>query len=1402
MKTLKQITSSLIISTQFFGPVIVLAQSNRPVHSEPSVGNQHLWAHQGLTARLHGNVQPGQASKASVAVVSMYYVSGSYKEDVAKYGKEKARQNIENIQNSVDEYEKYLRRPSQYMGKATKENIDKVKQGYAYVKIGVGIASALVEFIPVVGTARKYVGKASYMAAKGLSKKRTGKAKLEVSAANLSAGITKSLGAASKKTFGFDVTNGPDGLIDSFEQKDINKVLASGAAIKETDQDLSKMQQEMKKVTETSLDFFKDGENFGTLVEDPAFQEFWGLAMEREDFVGLPLLSTGAEFAAKYADLQTQKTVLGFIDEKGMPLMSEESINKIQQATRDLFIQLLAIAQEERRARIEGSLSNASNIASQYSVEADTTKSKMLKDVALNSINITTQLLSLAGKPKEAKRFSILANSVYQASEKLNEFNESVARIQTVTKSIDDVKDQIKKLSQDLASAAKGSEEAIKAATLLTEAEKVQGQLSGSLEALGKLSPVSKFKLTTDFISLGLSLTMALMDTGPSPEQMILDGIAEIRKDIDYLSRTMAQEFKNVDTRLVAIHTDMIKNFDHLHSAMQEANFKLDIVVQNFSALNTRLDRIEESIWNAQVNIGERIAEQTLSDCHKLRQHNAFYPEETQKVLFADCLSQISDVYLGQFSSDKIALKTLTDDLNLAEMTAGLSEDTSEANGFLARLAGFVPSSLFTASNWVSLSKLRTHFDNLAFERDANLGVDDFMAQSGVSKQFQPFENLPNQTMWITGSTLAIEALENNPELRHSATPDSLNVLLDQGIKIQSFYRALVEPEIGLENKMEFESKKNFWNNLVSKLENAYENYTNKLKTEFNRFQDQENVGKFIIGKDFSSQKAQSGREFKLNASERISYPTLQIANEQPEIGGVKLTYAANYEYQDKDKMKQSPETNTYNQSLYVNHEYRHQSAAANDLAIRVTKLEDTSLLSEQEQNTYNRNMETLETILKKLPPEIVAAHNMGFIKLDLFVSEDDFVPDHGIGTSLKVITEVKTSGYSERNGDYDTWTTATLNETKAEEFLNKINVGGGVPSNHGYNTYASPGESRPDAAGRHWPGISVAPLADQRIVTGHLVTTFTGKRRFKLKAVVTENRPNKMPAQSVAFEIHVIDSKSFKQSQTNQSLKQVGNRFVNEQVKAVTRYRANGSQVFTLGHTFEDLHEVVTRQDTEIKFSTNEFPNFEKFCEYIEKEANQVLKARENSFFNALAEAHSKNGSGELKDAYDSLTFSYKLFHKYAEMAFQTKMQEDGFRSLFYGQYALPTPESMIMPVLRTDLKRDLGRRSSYYSKLLSRFSNQVAKNEDSHEGGLSAKQKMTFKMLRDSINEFYSGYSTLGSRQSLSEIDYRVAMLNSLKRDIDIENQILSEVPAIIEEMRRSILQKSTDLGNKKLE
>ena len=111
------------------------------------------------------------------------------------------------------------------------------------------------------------------------------------------------------------------------------------------------------------------------------------------------------------------------------------------------------------------------------------------------------------------------------------------------------------------------------------------------------LTSLAGAALTGNIIGAVMSLLPLFLDSGPSPEQMILDQISALREDVRKLGQRMEDRFDHVDEVLRTIYGQMMAQFDAIKLVLGRVQIDTADIKARLNILSNRLTHLEGGVW-------------------------------------------------------------------------------------------------------------------------------------------------------------------------------------------------------------------------------------------------------------------------------------------------------------------------------------------------------------------------------------------------------------------------------------------------------------------------------------------------------------------------------------------------------------------------------------------------------------------------------------------------------------------------------------------------------------------------------------------------------------------------------------------------------------------------------------
>jgi hypothetical protein len=129
---------------------------------------------------------------------------------------------------------------------------------------------------------------------------------------------------------------------------------------------------------------------------------------------------------------------------------------------------------------------------------------------------------------------------------------------------------------------------------------------TAGLSALEQITSLSTVLATGNALGAVMNIVSLFGDSGPTPDQMILEEIGKLREQIDQLGVEMHDRFDRIDKQLNTIYNTMQERFDQIDLQLGKINGNLAEIQQSLLNLDMRLSRLERNNFEFLDAIGRR----------------------------------------------------------------------------------------------------------------------------------------------------------------------------------------------------------------------------------------------------------------------------------------------------------------------------------------------------------------------------------------------------------------------------------------------------------------------------------------------------------------------------------------------------------------------------------------------------------------------------------------------------------------------------------------------------------------------------------------------------------------------------------------------------------------------------
>ena len=295
------------------------------------------------------------------------------------------------------------------------------------------------------------------------------------------------------------------------------------------------------------------------------------------------------------------------------------------------------------------------------------------------------------------------------------------------------------------------------------------------------LTSLSTVVLTGNLLGAVMTLLPLFIDSGPSPDQMILDGIHRLREDVARLGENMNDRFNRVERGLNTIYNDMMTQFDQVIELLSGITGYLSQMGHTLVSLQSRLDELGQRLYDALDAIQQRDLKEQINYAIGYQQrYNRPLPD-------ADFIRAENrfQFYATTVSRDSVS----TAPIQQYGRVSNIDIDPNLAGSELAR----------------------------------NLGYLTWLANYRFGYGIQP-RNLPNPLVWSLAGRAYARLIVENPAIAATIAPQP--GVRGTGAELDTLVRQLSQPAGGTTNAL--------FTQLVSNYRGAVQAVSNLLRNERN----------------------------------------------------------------------------------------------------------------------------------------------------------------------------------------------------------------------------------------------------------------------------------------------------------------------------------------------------------------------------------------------------------------------------------------------------------------------------------------------------------------------------------------------------------------------------------------
>jgi hypothetical protein len=311
----------------------------------------------------------------------------------------------------------------------------------------------------------------------------------------------------------------------------------------------------------------------------------------------------------------------------------------------------------------------------------------------------------------------------------------------------------------------------------------------GTAQVLTSLSTVV---LTGNILGAVMTLLPLFIDSGPTPEEQILDQVQKLREDVARLGSNMNDRFDRIERGLNTVYQDMMGQFDQMLQLLGNITGQLNQMGHTLVTLQSRLDEMGQRLFAALDDIHQN---DLKSQINYALGYQTRYNRPLPETDFIHAENQF-EYYADTVSRDAVS-------------TAPIAQYGRVQNADIdPNLAGS--------------------------ELPKNLGYLTWLANQRFGFAI-PARAIPNPAVWSLSARAYARLIGENTAVAQTITPQPQ--VRTTGAEIDALVRQVSQPANGTTNAL--------FTSLITNYKNAAQDMSNALRAEYNGVKNGRNINLF-----------------------------------------------------------------------------------------------------------------------------------------------------------------------------------------------------------------------------------------------------------------------------------------------------------------------------------------------------------------------------------------------------------------------------------------------------------------------------------------------------------------------------------------------------------------------------
>jgi hypothetical protein len=295
--------------------------------------------------------------------------------------------------------------------------------------------------------------------------------------------------------------------------------------------------------------------------------------------------------------------------------------------------------------------------------------------------------------------------------------------------------------------------------------------------------------LTGNIVGAAMQIVSLFGDQGPSPEQLILEQLPQLRQQIAELRVELHERFDRIDTALNQIYDTLVQRFDRIDWRLGRLNGKVEEILTALFGLQADLNRVQRNIY-AFLEDGFRMElREAINGCLRYRERAGV--DMPYQLMFLNGCENVFQTWATEHAANQLYagpdVRDFRDSALFTELEFPLAFNINYFAAFPAQVLGLLPLSFSRLPNPLDLAMATEAWLRLARENPQHMRR---LAPARLTEIAQTTRTLRTALKQIPKPAL-VDALLQKYDTHVAAVQDTINTM-EEDYRLQ--YDNPVEP--------------------------------------------------------------------------------------------------------------------------------------------------------------------------------------------------------------------------------------------------------------------------------------------------------------------------------------------------------------------------------------------------------------------------------------------------------------------------------------------------------------------------------------------------------------------------------------------------------------------------------